>query len=106
MDRTIKTLVIVGCCLFILIVVFLFFLLDINLRDEDANSVDTADDVGFVGIVDEDTIIDCSADIYNCDNFGKCSDVMRVFDMCMNTTGADVHRLDVENDGIPCENLC
>lgn len=109
MDKTIKNLIVIACCLFILMVVFLFFILDINLRNNGDTGIESDEGVSgndFVGIVTLDTIVDCSSDIYNCENFALCSEVMRVYDTCMNSTGTDIHQLDIENDGIPCENLC
>jgi hypothetical protein len=49
---------------------------------------------------DDDVI--CSYDAYNCGDFSSCSQVMRVFRACE----ADVHRLDRDKDGVPCESLC
>jgi hypothetical protein len=44
----------------------------------------------------------CFSNIYNCDDFSTCSEVMEVFDAC----SYDVHELDRDEDGIPCESLC
>ncbi|MFH1365513.1 MAG: thermonuclease family protein [archaeon] len=44
----------------------------------------------------------CSYDAYNCGDFSTCSEVMRVFNVC----NSDVHGLDRDSDGIPCESLC
>jgi len=46
--------------------------------------------------------IDCSSDTYNCGDFNSCSEVLEVFNSC----NSDIHRLDRDNDGIPCESLC
>jgi len=44
----------------------------------------------------------CSSDYYNCGDFSLCSEVMEIFEYC----GGDVHGLDGDNDGVPCETLC
>jgi len=44
----------------------------------------------------------CSYNAYNCDDFSTCSEVMKVFNTCRN----DIHYLDGDDDGIPCESLC
>lgn len=44
----------------------------------------------------------CSSDYYNCGDFSTCSEVMEVFNAC----SSDIHGLDKDDDGIPCETLC
>ena len=44
----------------------------------------------------------CSSNTYNCGDFSSCSEVMAVFNAC----SSDVHRLDGDDDGVPCESLC
>lgn len=44
----------------------------------------------------------CGYDVYNCDDFSTCLDVMEVFNAC----SYDANHLDRDNDNIPCENLC
>ncbi|QDG52122.1 excalibur calcium-binding domain-containing protein [Persicimonas caeni] len=44
----------------------------------------------------------CSYDAYNCGDFSSCTQVMRVFEACE----SDVHKLDRDKDGVPCEALC
>ncbi len=44
----------------------------------------------------------CSYNAYNCGDFSTCSEVMEVFNAC----NSDIHDLDRDNDGIPCESLC
>lgn len=44
----------------------------------------------------------CSADVYNCDDFATCAEVLGVFEGCP----SDVHGLDGDDDGVPCEALC
>src|SRR3989344_1258319 len=41
----------------------------------------------------------CSADTYNCTDFSSCSQAMAVFNAC----STDVHRLDANDDGTPCD---
>jgi len=53
--------------------------------------------------------IECSSDIYNCGDFTDCDSVMGVFSTCKSlnsVNSSDIHRLDVDGDGIPCESLC
>ncbi|QDG52147.1 nuclease [Persicimonas caeni] len=44
----------------------------------------------------------CSYDAYNCGDFSSCAQVMQVFRACE----GDVHKLDRDKDGVPCESLC
>jgi len=44
----------------------------------------------------------CSSDYYNCGDFNTCSEVMEIF----NTCNSDIHGLDGDDNGIPCESLC
>jgi hypothetical protein len=52
--------------------------------------------------VQSDGEVECSYDAYNCGDFDTCAEVRRVFDACP----TDVHGLDRDNDGVPCESLC
>lgn len=47
-----------------------------------------------------DTIV-CSSNYYNCADFSTCSEAMEVFNKC--GSSSDIHYLDGDNDGIPCE---
>ena len=47
---------------------------------------------------------DCSYNKYNCGNFNTYSQAKAMFDKC-GGIGNDVHHLDGDNDGIPCESL-
>lgn len=49
-----------------------------------------------------DSNIVCSSDSHNCGDFSSCSEVMEVFNAC----SSDIHKLDKDGDGIPCESLC
>ena len=44
----------------------------------------------------------CGYNHYNCGDFSSCSEVMEVFNYC----SSDIHYLDGDDDGIPCESLC
>jgi len=46
--------------------------------------------------------INCTANTYNCGDFTVCEEVIDIFDACP----TDVHKLDKDGDGIPCERLC
>lgn len=50
-----------------------------------------------------DQEIICSYNFYNCDDFNSCSEVMKVFNECGNE---DIHYLDGDKEGVPCESLC
>lgn len=91
MDKLIRKLVIIGCLIFILMVVFLFFLINSNLGDNSSN-------------FNEEVL--CSTDVYNCEDFSTCEEARVVFDTCMNFTKSDVHGLDLDSDSIPCNSLC
>lgn len=45
---------------------------------------------------------DCNGNLYNCGDFGSCSEVMSYWNACP----GDPSRLDGDNDGVPCEALC
>ncbi len=44
----------------------------------------------------------CSANTYNCSDFSTCSEAKAVYNMC----STDVHGLDRDGDGIPCDTIC
>lgn len=46
--------------------------------------------------------VNCSSNTYNCDDFSTCSEAEAVYNAC----STDVHGLDRDQDGIPCDNLC
>lgn len=48
---------------------------------------------------------DCTSDIYNCGDFSSCSDAYNIFNKCYPYSG-DIHMLDGNNDGIPCDTRC
>ena len=91
MDKTIKNLIVVACVFFVLMVVFLFFLVNSSLNDNSSN-------------FNEEVL--CSSDVYNCEDFSNCEEAREVFDTCMNFTNSDVHGLDLDSDSIPCNSLC
>lgn len=75
---------------------------------ENAEREAREDSIGIWAIEEEEEVIVsqeeyvCSSNVYNCGDFSSCLEVMEVF----NTCSYDVHRLDGDNDGIPCESLC
>ena len=50
----------------------------------------------------QETIYDCSSDVYNCGNFTTQAEAQAVFDAC--GTG-DIHQLDADGNGEACESL-
>ena len=46
----------------------------------------------------------CSSNVYNCDAFKDWREAKKVFDTCGGVNN-DVHHLDGDKDGIPCETL-
>lgn len=48
-----------------------------------------------------DVDVNCSEDKYNCEDFTNYDEAERVFRAC----STDIHRLDSNGDGIPCEEL-
>jgi hypothetical protein len=50
-------------------------------------------------------VCDCSQDIYNCADFDTQPDAQSCFNYCQEVVGGDVHHLDNDGDGIPCESL-
>ena len=49
----------------------------------------------------KETIV-CSSNIYNCDDFSNWNEAMEVYQKCGST---DIHQLDTDHDGTPCESL-
>ena len=47
----------------------------------------------------------CSGNLYNCDDFSTHEDAQACYDKCKRETGADIHRLDRDKDGVACESL-
>ncbi len=47
---------------------------------------------------------DCRADIYDCSSFATQTEAQMLFDFCQGVAG-DVHNLDPDGDGTPCESL-
>ena len=48
--------------------------------------------------------ISCSANTYNCGDFSSYSEALNVFEICGGVSN-DIHRLDADKDGVPCETL-
>ncbi len=51
------------------------------------------------------TAYDCESDSYNCTDFKTRSEAQQAYDTCMNQKGYDIHQLDSDDDGTPCETL-
>jgi micrococcal nuclease len=61
------------------------------------------DFVGDVRVINFSEIeIDCSSNIYSCDNFMTQDGAQEIFEAC---GGDDIHELDGDGDGIACESL-
>lgn len=50
----------------------------------------------------KDRGVNCTSNVYNCGDFLTCEGVMRIFNSCP----SDIHRLDGNGDGVPCQSLC
>jgi len=50
-------------------------------------------------------VCDCSYNRYNCSDFDYQWQAQECFDYCWDLRGFDVHKLDRDGDGIPCESL-
>ena len=55
-----------------------------------------------INAVDFGNYVICSYDFYNCSDFGNQTDAQRTFDICGGINN-DIHKLDGDNNGIPCE---
>lgn len=81
---------------------------DVLLCDDLEEAEEKARDEGlriweFEQVEDSDPIdVGCDVNYYNCSDFNSCSEVMEVFDSC----NSDIHRLDGDDDGVPCDSLC
>lgn len=53
-------------------------------------------------VPDEEII--CGSDYYNCEDFESYDKAKKVYDACFGQYG-DIHRIDSDGDGIPCEGL-
>jgi hypothetical protein len=51
------------------------------------------------------TAYTCASDTYNCSDFQTQAEARAVLQYCLTQTGRDVHRLDSDHDGVPCESL-
>jgi len=47
----------------------------------------------------DQTLFECSANIYNCDDFATQKEAQEMLKLC----GKDVHQLDRDKDGVVCE---
>ena len=49
------------------------------------------------------TTCSCRSDRYNCDDFKTRRKARELYKCCMRKVGYDVHQLDRDKDGMPCE---
>lgn len=50
-------------------------------------------------------VCNCSADLYNCENFSTQSQAQSCYEYCLSQGVSDIHGLDGDNNGRACENL-
>jgi hypothetical protein len=85
--------------LLLITVVVVFIILSLVGVGDDSNS----DEVGDSGVGDGEAYY-CTADTYNCGDFESYEEALEVYDICGGVDN-DVHRLDNDGDGEPCEGL-
>ncbi len=67
---------------------------------------DPISDKTFTEVIENNfEVCDCSADMYNCDDFENQNNAQECFEFCMTDVGRDVHGLDNDGDGSVCEGL-
>jgi len=88
-------IVIAVILIFLFIIVPLFFPYKSNNNSKNATNA-SDNSTGGVGI--------CESDTYNCDDFATQAEAQFIYDKCFDAAG-DVHQLDNDGDGIPCESL-
>lgn len=64
--------------------------------------VDTKQDPPLVEISTAPNPTNCSSNSYDCSDFLTCLAAENVYHTC----SSDIHQLDPDNDGVPCDNLC
>ena len=69
------------------------------LESTDSYDLDSA---YTINLVDFGNYAICSYDAYNCADFGNQADAQRIFNICGGVDN-DIHKLDGDNNGIPCE---
>jgi hypothetical protein len=47
----------------------------------------------------------CDEDYYNCGDFETLSEAQEVYNYCVEQGSGDIHGLDLDGDGVPCESL-
>ena len=47
----------------------------------------------------------CSYNAYDCGNFSSWTEANNIYQYCINNGYGDIHRLDRDNNGYPCESL-
>jgi len=86
--------IIVGIVVILVIGLFLFYI----ISPSDSSNSNNFDD--------DSSSVTCSSNVYNCDDFTVCEDVMEVFNDCKDRGFGDIHSLDRDENGVPCESLC
>lgn len=51
------------------------------------------------------TECNCSGNIYNCSDYSTRAEAQAAHDCCVKKVGSDVHKLDMDGDGVACESL-
>ncbi|MEK6891192.1 MAG: hypothetical protein AABX03_03565 [Nanoarchaeota archaeon] len=80
------------------LLIFLVWNLTKNMNNSDNNSNSGSDNNGGINLTEL-----CAGDFYDCDDFPDKPNAQDAYNACLNLTGTDVHRLDLDGDGIVCE---
>jgi len=56
------------------------------------------------GISSESVVCGCSTDQYNCADFSTQAAAQSCYEYCISQGRGDIHRLDMDKDGLACEN--
>ncbi|MBS3072219.1 excalibur calcium-binding domain-containing protein [Candidatus Pacearchaeota archaeon] len=100
-------------CLLLGIAVFLTYdyIKDRKIIDENNDFEDNLDESNITesNNTTSDEEIVCGSDYYNCEGFESYEEAKKVYDFCRNSeevnSNEDIHGLDLDGDGIPCEGL-
>jgi len=89
--------IIIAIVVILAIGVFIFYVISplLNNSNSSSNNFDE----------DSSSII-CNSNTYNCGDFTVCEEVTKVFDECKDRGFGDIHSLDKDDNGVPCESLC
>ncbi len=58
-----------------------------------------------IAVLPQSAVCDCSGNIYDCNNFGNQASAQACYNYCQQQGVGDVHQLDLDYDGIACEDL-